>query len=99
MNDSNLPPTNLDAEEAILGGILLDPKAITVVADILPVEAFSMNQHQQIYQAALELHAKDKQIDLISVSTWLSDRKSLRKAGGKTKLSQLSTTKSYSFSH
>ena len=42
MNDSNLPPTNLDAEEAILGGILLDPKAIDVVADILPVEAFSM---------------------------------------------------------
>ena len=89
MNDNNLPPTNLDAEEAILGGILLDPKAITVVADLLPVEAFSMSKHQQIYKAALELHAKDKQIDLISVSTWLSDHKLLRKAGGKTKLSQL----------
>ena len=89
MNDNNLPPTNLDAEEAILGGILFDPKAITIVADALPVEAFSMNKHQQIYQAALELHQKDKQIDLISISTLLSDHKLLRKAGGTTKLSQL----------
>ena len=33
MNNDNLPPTNIEAEEAILGGILLDPKAITIVAD------------------------------------------------------------------
>ena len=48
-----------------------------------------MNKHQQIYQAALELHHKDKQVDLVSISSWLSDHKSLRKAGGKTKLAQL----------
>lgn len=89
MNDNNLPPTNFDAEEAILGGILLDPKAIALVADILPIEAFAMNKHKQVYEAALELHANDKQIDLISISTWLSDQKLLSKAGGKTKLAQI----------
>ena len=89
MNDNNLPPTNIEAEEAILGGILLDPKAITIVADILPVEAFSISTHQQIYKAALELQHKDKQVDLMTVTTWLTDHKLLRKAGGKTKLSQL----------
>ena len=89
MNDHNLPPTNIEAEEAILGGILLDPKAITIVADILPIEAFSISAHQQTYKAALELHHKDKQVDLMTVSTWLSDHKLLRKAGGRAKLAQL----------
>ena len=89
MNNDNLPPTNIEAEEAILGGILLDPKAITIVADILPVEAFSISTHQQIYKAALELQHKDKQVDLMTVTTWLTDHKLLRKAGGKTKLAQL----------
>ncbi|MEN9518449.1 MAG: hypothetical protein RLZZ381_1037 [Cyanobacteriota bacterium] len=89
MIDNNLPPTNIEAEEAILGGILLDPKAITIVADILPIEAFSVSTHQQIYKAALKLHHKDKQIDLMTVSTWLSDHKLLEKVGGTTKLAQL----------
>ncbi|AFZ36904.1 replicative DNA helicase (plasmid) [Stanieria cyanosphaera PCC 7437] len=89
MNDNHLPPTNIEAEEAILGGILLDPKAITIVADILPVEAFSISTHQQIYKAALLLHHKDKQVDLMTVSTWLSDHKLLEKVGGTTKLAQL----------
>jgi replicative DNA helicase len=89
MNDNNLPPTNIEAEEAILGGILLDPKAITIVADILVVSAFSVSSHQQIYKAALELHHKDKQVDLMTVSTWLSDHKLLEKVGGIAKLTQL----------
>ncbi len=89
MNDNNLPPTNIEAEEDILGGILLDPKAITIVADILPIEAFSLFAHQQIYRAALELHHKDKQVDLMTVSTWLSDHKLLDKVGSRTRLSQL----------
>ena len=89
MNDNNLPPTNIEAEEAILGGILLDPNAITIVAELLPIEAFSVSAHQQIYKAALELHHKDKQVDLMTVSTWLSDHKLLKKVGGTAKLSQL----------
>lgn len=89
MNDNNLPPTNIEAEEAILGGILLDPKAIAIVADILPLEAFSISTHQQIYKAALELHHKDKQVDYMNISTWLSDHKLLKKVGGTAKLSQL----------
>lgn len=50
-----LPPSNIEASEAIWGGILLDLKAISIVADILPAEAFSVQVHQQIYKAALEL--------------------------------------------
>ncbi|MGF1497427.1 MAG: DnaB-like helicase N-terminal domain-containing protein, partial [Elainellaceae cyanobacterium] len=47
-----LPPQNVDAEEAILGGILLDPEAIGRVAEILKTEAFYISAHQEIYKAA-----------------------------------------------
>ena len=89
MTNNNLPPTNIEAEEEILGSILFDPGAISIAASILPVEAFYVAAHQQIYKAALELHSKDKLTDFMGVSTWLKDHKSLTKAGGTAKLSQL----------
>ncbi|MBD2247409.1 replicative DNA helicase [Nostoc sp. FACHB-888] len=91
MSNSNQFLGNVEAEEAILGGILLDPNAISVVADILPVEAFCTHSNQQIYRAALELYQNDKQTDLIAVSTWLLDHKLLEKVGGNNKLCQLLT--------
>jgi replicative DNA helicase len=89
MTDNNLPPTNIEAEEAILGSILFDPGAISIVAATVPVEAFYVAAHQQIYRAVLELHNKDKLTDFMGVSTWLKDHKSLKGAGGTAKLSQL----------
>ena len=87
-----LPPQNLEAEEAILGGILLEPLAIGRVASILTPEAFYVPAHQHIYKAALELYSQEKPTDLMTVTTWLSDHKLLRKVGGKNKLAQLANT-------
>jgi replicative DNA helicase len=80
---------NIDAEEGVLGGILLDPSAISIVANILTPQAFYITAHQHIYRAALELHHKNKPTDLMSVTTWLSDHNQLEKVGGQSKLSQL----------
>lgn len=80
---------NIDAEEAILGAILLDPSAITQVADALPIAAFSLSGHQEIYKAALALHAGGKPTDLMSVSTWLRDRSFLDGIGGPGRLATL----------
>ncbi len=82
-------PLNIEAEEAILGGILLDPNAIVRVLDILVTEAFSLRTHQQIYHVALTLHKQGQPTDLISVSTYLADRDLLEKVGGTSKLGQL----------
>ena len=89
MTDNNNFLGNIEAEEAILGGILLDPKAISIVADMLPVEAFCLQTHQRIYQTALELYQKDKPTDLMQVSTKLADHKLLDEVGGTSKLGQL----------
>ncbi|ELS04581.1 replicative DNA helicase [Xenococcus sp. PCC 7305] len=80
---------NIEAEEAILGGILLDPEAIARVADTLVKEAFSLQAHQEIYNAAHILHAQGKPTDLMAVSTYLADHGLLDKVGGTTKLGQL----------
>jgi replicative DNA helicase len=87
--NNSLPPQNIDAEESILGGILLDPEAIGRVADLLRPEAFYINAHKEIYKAALALHNQSKPTDLITVTTWLYDHELLEKVGGQSKLAQL----------
>ncbi|MBT9317058.1 replicative DNA helicase [Leptothoe spongobia] len=84
-----LPPQNIDAEEAILGGILLDPEAIGRVTEILVPDAFYIGGHREIYRAAIELQAKGKPTDLMTVASWLKDHNLLDKAGGQSRLAQL----------
>ncbi|OAB63338.1 replicative DNA helicase [Leptolyngbya valderiana BDU 20041] len=88
-DETKLPPQNIEAEEAILGGILLDPEAINRVTEVLSAEAFYIQAHQIIYQAAQGLHAHGQPTDLISVTAWLHDREQLDKVGGRSKLAQL----------
>lgn len=86
---NNLPPASIEAEEAIIGGILFDPEAITRVAELVVKDAFYVKAHQEIYHAALTLHSKGKPTDFISLSTYLSDRDLLEQVGGTAKLAQL----------
>ncbi len=84
-----VPPQNLEAEEAILGGILVDPEAIGRVTDILEGEAFYLAAHRIIYEAALTLHQNGKPADLMTVASWLVDRGMLEKVGGQSRLAEL----------
>jgi replicative DNA helicase len=84
-----LPPQNIDAEESILGGILLDPDALGRVAEILRPEAFYIGAHQEVYRAALALNRQGKPTDLMSITSWLQDQKLLEKIGGQSRLAQL----------
>ncbi|MGI0485415.1 replicative DNA helicase [Pantanalinema rosaneae CENA516] len=84
-----LPPQNIEAEEAILGGILLDPEAINRVSDLMRPEAFYLSAHQEIYRAAIQLQSQGSPTDLMSITAWLRDRELLDKVGGQSKLVQL----------
>lgn len=88
VND-RLPPQNIEAEEAILGGILLDPEAIGRVMEILTPDAFYIGAHKDIYRAALDLHAKGQPTDLMTVTVWLKDHDKLDKVGGQSRIAQL----------
>ncbi|MEO1559472.1 MAG: replicative DNA helicase [Cyanobacteria bacterium J06632_19] len=85
-SSDRLPPQNIEAEEAILGGILLDPEAIARVRDILVTEAFYISTHRNIYQATLELDNENKPTDLLAVVNWLENRDLLSKVGGRNQL-------------
>ncbi|MBE9117348.1 replicative DNA helicase [Lusitaniella coriacea LEGE 07157] len=85
----SLPPQNIEAEESILGGILLDPQAMGRVADLMVADAFYISAHQEIYQAAQDLHRQGKPTDLMTVTSWLRDRALLDKIGGTGKIAQL----------
>jgi replicative DNA helicase len=86
---NRVPPQNIEAEEAILGGILLDPEAIGRVSDRLVPEAFYISAHTTIYQAALRLHTQQKPTDLLSITSWLTDNDQLTQIGGRNKLATL----------
>jgi replicative DNA helicase len=85
VND-RLPPCDIEAEEAILGGILLDPQAIYRVKERLKPEHFYISAHKDIYQACLRLCKKDRTPDLLSVTSWLKDHDILTRIGGQNKL-------------
>ncbi|MEO0705479.1 MAG: replicative DNA helicase [Cyanobacteria bacterium J06649_5] len=84
-----LPPQNIEAEEAILGGILIDPEAIGRVTEVLVPEAYYIAAHRSIYQAALDLQARGLPTDMMGVASWLKDKGVLEKVGGQSRLAQL----------
>lgn len=84
-----MPPANIEAEEAVLGGILLDPQAIVRVRSHLIPEAFYIKAHQEIYDAALELDNQGKPTDLLTIISWLDDHNLLIRVGGRNKLASL----------
>ncbi len=87
--EDKLPPQCIEAEEAVLGGILLDLSAIYRVKDRLRTEHFYIGAHKDIYQACIRLAKDDQPTDLIHVTSWLSDHDLLARIGGRNKLATL----------
>ncbi|MCH8317805.1 MAG: replicative DNA helicase [Bacteroidetes bacterium] len=86
-----IPPQALEAEEAVLGAILLEKHALTDVVDILKPESFYKEAHQKIYQAILNLFAKSEPVDLITITNQLREDGELESVGGPFYLTGLTT--------
>ncbi len=86
---SKLPPQCLEAEEAILGGILLDPDAIMRVRDRLKPMHFYINAHRDIYMAMVRSNALEKPTDFIAIADYLESNDLLFRIGGRNKLVNL----------
>ncbi|MBW4642931.1 MAG: AAA family ATPase [Goleter apudmare HA4340-LM2] len=87
--NDRLPPQDIEAEEAVLGGILLDPNAIYRIKDRLRPSHFYIGAHKDIYQTCLTLSKKGQPTDLLHVTSWLSDHDLLARIGGRNKLATL----------
>jgi len=89
MAELKLPPQNLEAEQSVLGAILLDEEAVYKVAEFLLPEHFYKQAHRIIFQGILELLSKQNSIDVLTLSSLLKRKKTLSKIGGTEYLSEL----------
>ena len=87
-----IPPQNIEAEQAVLGAILLDKDALITVVDILASDDFYRSNHQIIYKTMLELSESGEPIDLITITANLQNKKILDEAGGVAYLTDLANT-------
>jgi replicative DNA helicase len=84
-----VPPQNLEAEQSLLGGLLVDAEAINKVADIVGPDDFYREAHAHIYELILDLYDRNEPIDLITVSSAGKDKGFIEKIGGITYLNTL----------
>ncbi len=84
-----LPPQNQEAEQSVLGSILIDKNAITKVADILAPSDFYNPIHEKIFEAILELYEKHQPIDIMTLTNRLKEKELLKDIGGSAYLAEL----------
>ena len=80
--DLRLPPQNLEAEQAVLGAILMDCRALDRVSPTLKPDCFYKDAHNYLYSAMLNLHCGGEPVDTVTLTNLLEKHGKLEKAGG-----------------
>lgn len=86
------PPHNIEAEQAVLGAVFLEPEAMSTAAEFLLPEDFYRASHQRIFEVMLSLADRGEPIDLVTVTTALSNNKVLEEVGGVSYLSDIANS-------
>ncbi|PWR00116.1 replicative DNA helicase [Leucothrix pacifica] len=84
-----IPPHSIDAEQSVLGGLMLDNHAWETIADRVSEEDFYRHDHRLIFRSIAELAEQNQPLDFITLSEWLKQRSELENAGGKAYLGTL----------
>ena len=84
-----IPPQNIEAEQSVLGGILLDNQGLNAVLEVITGRDFYSEAHRRIFEAMINLSDRGEPVDLITLSSILKDRTQLDKAGGAAYLAGL----------
>jgi replicative DNA helicase len=89
--EPQVPPQNLDAEESVLGAMMLSPSAIAAVSEVLAADGreYYRESHAKVYRAALALYAKGEPVDAITLVDELDERGELEDVGGKVRIHEL----------
>jgi replicative DNA helicase len=86
-----LPPQNLEAEEYVLGAMMLSPSAIEAVVDVIDAGDFYRESHGKIFLAALALFQQGFPVDAISIADKLDELGELEDVGGKDRIREIAT--------
>lgn len=89
VNLDRVPPQNIEAEQSVIGSILLENDVLPTVIEYLRAEDFYKDAHKRIYSAMLELYEKNEPIDLITLTEQMRKREELEIVGGASYLSSI----------
>ena len=97
MRDSDLaldrlPPQNLEAEQSVLGAVLLDNEAISKALELISSDDFYRDAHRRIFNVMIDLYEKNEAIDLITVTDALKRKNEFDSVGGVAYLSGIAST-------
>ncbi len=87
-----VPPHSLDAERAVLGGVLLENNALNTILQVLSPDDFYSRGNAIIFDGMAELFRRGQPVDTVTLRAWLVDRGSYQKAGGDEQLLSLTNT-------
>lgn len=90
--DDRLPPQNIEAEQAVLGAVFLEPSALTLASEVLIPEDFYRMSHQKIYNAMLVLGDRGEPVDLVTVTSELANTDLLEEVGGISYLTDIANS-------
>ena len=82
----NIPPQNLEAEQSLLGALLIDKEGMTKIADSVTADDFYKDGHRLIFQAALDLYERRDPIDVLSLTNRLEEKNQIADVGGRAYL-------------
>jgi len=85
----NIPPHNIEAEQAVLGSLLIDKDAIVRIADLVHPDDFYKDGHRLIFETMLELYNQREPIDILNLANRLTEKELLDSIGGRSYLMSL----------
>src|SRR5574344_390881 len=88
--NTNLIPQDIEAEEAVLGAVLVNPNTLSKVVEILSPDSFYKPAHRYVYEAMIQLFNQNERIDIVSVSDVLNINSKLEMVGGRAFVNDLS---------
>ncbi|MHC1725100.1 MAG: replicative DNA helicase [Syntrophobacteraceae bacterium] len=84
-----IPPQQLEAEQSLLGGILIDSSGLPAALEVLRGDEFYKDSHRTIYTAIQDLFERNEPVDLLTVTDLLAERKQLEGVGGVSYIASL----------
>ncbi|GAB2487729.1 replicative DNA helicase [Alkalibacterium psychrotolerans] len=89
MSGDRLPPQNIEAEQSVLGSILLNPEALISAMEFIEADDFYRRAHQLIFQVMVELNERNEAIDVVTIANSLEAKKLIDDVGGTPYLAEL----------
>ncbi|MFC1662754.1 replicative DNA helicase [Patescibacteria group bacterium] len=89
IKEERLPPQNIEAEQSVLGSLLIDQESIVKVADIIRPDDFYKEVHRDIMESMIDIYERREPIDVLSLSNRLKEKNKLKDIGGRGYLAEL----------